>query len=164
MSNTKSFKKDRDFKRWLKRNDKFYQDSFITNLINFDNREKKFTKYFFEYYIFAIETKKSGKENFYDSIAKEVLNFKIEDRVEFIIKLFNFYHKNCSYIIELKNFLNFYFNYKNQNQINFENGYSLLKLYLNLKDSLLKTRVRNFNYLLILINNSFYSKKEAKFI
>ncbi|CRX36994.1 / / hypothetical protein / 480768:481262 Reverse [Candidatus Hepatoplasma crinochetorum] len=159
MSNSTNFKKDQDFKKWLKKNDKFYKDSFITNLINFDYREKKFNKYFFEYYIFKIETKKSTKENFYDLIDKEVLNLKIEDRFDFIIKLFNFYHRDCSYMSELKIFLNFYFNNQNQEEFDAIKGHQLLKIYLNLKDSLLKARVRNFNYLLILINNSFYNIK-----
>ncbi|BDV03685.1 MAG: hypothetical protein HPPSJP_4060 [Candidatus Hepatoplasma scabrum] len=163
MDNLKKIKKDQHFKRWLQKNDKFYQQSFITNVINFIYKEK-FSKYFFEYYLFALETKSSTKENFADLISKEILMIDTANKVNFIAKLFKYYYKDYDYINNLNSFLQIYFTCKNAQKFTLDDQSQLLSFYLDLKDSLLKKRVRNFNYLLILINKSFYNNKVAKFI
>lgn len=164
MNNLSNYKKDKNFKKWLKKEDYFYKFSFITKLVNLTIKKEKFNNYFFEYYIYQISENISIKENFSDLIAKEILDLDINNKVLFIINVFNFYNKNFTYKKEFEIFLDTYFDYKNSNQFTIDNEYKLLNFYLNLKDSLLKARVRNFNAFLILINKSFYDSKLLKFV
>lgn len=164
MNNLSNYKKDKNFKKWLKKQDYFYKFSFITKLINLTIKKEKFNNYFFEYYIYQISENISIKENFSDLITKEILDLDINNRALFIINVFNFYNKNFTYKKEFEIFLDAYFDYKNSNQFTIDNEYKLLNFYLNLKDSLLKARVRNFNAFLILINKSFYDSKLLKFV
>ena len=158
----------KQFKKWIQTNSNFFSNpNYLTELINLGIETKKYSKNYWEFFIFNFLVLKN-RYSFYQNeskIFKSINKLNLDDEniiLELIFLIFenlNQLNQNLYTNSSLKHFFKALLNYRKDGKYDIDQEYKIVEKYWEYIDFLIKNHIKNFNNLLILINKNSFIKQ-----